>query len=151
MEIKDAPSRPTITDDLVFDVAKLVYPDEDDARSIAEHFCRHMDGYELAKELDSRAWWDCDRNDVDKLDGVICKVERQLREAEKKWCEENDIQPSLPVGTRLQLPRDRLGTITGVADKHSPACYLVKDDDDSDETSGNRRFIIKFEAAVVAE
>lgn len=151
MEINEAPPRPTITDEMVIEAARTEYPEPGEAEAIAEHFHRHMDGYELAKELDRSAWWDCTRDDVDKLDCVSSKVERLLSEAEQAWCIAHDIQPSLPVGTRIRLQRGGVGEITGIAGKHSPASYLVKEDGHDDEVSGHRRYIIKFEDAVVDE
>lgn len=149
MAINDKPPRPTVTDGMVIEAALTEYPELAEAESIAEHFHRHMDGYELAKELDRSAWWDCNRDDVDKLDNVSSKVERLLVEAERAWCIAHDIQPDLPVGTRLRLPRGGVGEITGIASSHSPASYLVKEEGQDDEVSGNRRYIIKFEDAVV--
>lgn len=151
METKNAPPRPELTDEMVIEAARSIYPGEGEAETIAKHFYRHMDGYELAKELDRSAWWDCTRDDVDKLDCISSAAERLLLAAEQHWCAEHDIQPSLAIGTRLRLPRGRVGAITGIASKHSPGCYLVKDDDDDDEEKGTRRFIIKFEDAVLDE
>lgn len=151
MEIKDAPPRPELTIGMVIEAARSIYPGEGEAEAIADCFRRHMDGYELAKALENSAWWDCTRDDVDKLDGVSYAAEQLLRDAEQRWCEENDIQPSLKIGTRLRLPRGRVGEITGIAAKHSPGRYLVKDDDDVDKKDANRRFLIKFEDAVIDE
>ncbi|OAE52852.1 hypothetical protein A7J71_17940 [Achromobacter insolitus] len=145
----EKPPRPTITDEMVIEAARKEYPDPGEAEAIAEHFHRHMDGYELAKELDRSSWWDCSREDVDKLDNVSAEVERLLVDAERAWCIAYDIQPSLPIGTRLRLPRGGVGEITGIASDHSPASYLVKDENHDDKVSGNRRYIIRFEDAVV--
>ena len=41
-----------------------------DAETIAKHYRRHMDGFELAKELDKYASWDTTRDDMDALDEV---------------------------------------------------------------------------------
>ena len=47
-----------------------------DAETIAQHYRRHMDGFELAKELDKYASWDTTRDDMEALDEVDYLVDR---------------------------------------------------------------------------
>lgn len=145
------PPRPVVTQEMVVKAALKFYPDQDAAESIAEVYEHHMDGYELAKELERSQLWDCNRQDVDELDNVAWEVHKLLREAEQQWANENDVQPSLPVGSRVSLPRHGAGEITGVSGDHSPACYLVKPDGQDDASNGSRRYVIKFEDARPAE
>jgi hypothetical protein len=112
-----------------------------DADTIAEHYSHPMDGYELARELDRRAGWDLTMSDVEELDCMSGIVDAHYRAAEKKWFEENDIQPTLPNGTRIKE-----GVISGIC-QHSPARYLVKE---NGCTQDGRWLLVKFEDAVAA-
>jgi len=150
MDSKQIPPRPTITDEMVIEAARDEYPEEGLAEDIAKQYERHMDGYELAKALDRWEYWDSNRDDVDRLDSVVMQVERRLREAEAAWAKAYDIQPPYPVGTKVKVPRHGIGEITGVASKHSPACYLIKPEGQDDATTGERRYIIKFEEVELA-
>lgn len=151
MESKQIPPRPTITNEMVIEAAREEYPEEGLAEDIAKHYERHMDGYELAKVLDRWEYWDTSRDDADRLDSIVESVERRLREAEAAWEQAYNIQPPYPVGTKVKIPRHGVGEITGIASKHYPACYLVKPEGQDDAATGERRYIIKFEEAVLAE
>lgn len=112
-----------------------------DAATIAEHYRRHMDGFELAKELDKYAYWDTTRDDMEALDEVDYLVNRAEELAVKAWAEEFKPEPPIPVGTRIKE-----GVITGIYD-YTPATYLVKEDGCTDDS---RHRIIKFEDALAA-
>jgi len=62
----------------------------------------HMNGYELAKELDNRYSWDIDADIVETLDGWSHVCRKQLIIIQRKWVEENDITPPYPDGTRVR-------------------------------------------------
>lgn len=112
-----------------------------DAATIAEHYRRHMDGFELAKELDKYAYWDTTREDMEALDEVDYLVNRAEELAVKAWAEEFKPEPPIPIGTRIKE-----GVITGISDC-TPATYLVKEDGC---TNDSRHRIIKFEDALAA-
>lgn len=132
--------RPKITKEMVLEAAqKIAAKVNGDAETIAQHYRHPMDGYELARELDRHAGWDLTMSDVEELDCMSGTVGDLHREAEKKWAEENDIQPPLPIGTRIKS-----GVISGVC-QHSAARYLVKE---YGCTQDGRWLLVKFEDAV---
>ncbi len=138
--MSEVPKRPTASKEIILAAAQIVATKINaDAETIAQYFRPHMDGYELAKELDKWASWDTTRDEMEDLDEVGHLVDEAVREAEKAWFAENDIQPPLPVGARIKE-----GLITGIYD-YTPASYLVKTDDCTDDS---RRRIIRFEDAV---
>lgn len=110
-----------------------------DAETIAQHYRRHMDGFELAKELDKYASWDTTRDDMEALDEIDYLVDRAEELAVKAWVEEFNPQPPLPIGTRVKQ-----GVITRIYE-HSPATYCIKEDGCTNDT---RSLLIKFEDAV---
>lgn len=153
------PPRPTINQEVIKTAAdKLVsqpgFPLDDAGVSKDEAindlvgcYRHHMDGYELAKALDDDHGWQIDTMLVNELDAMSCIVSDMVKEAEKAWVRECNIQPPLPVGTELDI-----GVITGICDDHYPACYLVKPHGDGpDEQTGNRRRVIRFEDAKLKE
>lgn len=113
-----------------------------DAATIAQHYRRHMDGYELAKELDKYAYWDTTRDDMETLDEVDYLVDKAEKAAIKEWAATYDPQPPFTIGTRIEQ-----GVITGIADDYSPATYLVKE---NGCTNDSRSLLIKFENAKLA-
>ena len=112
-----------------------------DPETIAKHYRRHMDGFELAKELDKYASWDTTRDDMDALDEVDYLVDRAEDLAVKAWAEEFEPEPPLPIGTRVKQ-----GVITRIYE-HTPAMYCIKEDGCTNET---RSLLIRFEDAVAA-
>ncbi|WMC11707.1 hypothetical protein PU634_04910 [Oceanimonas pelagia] len=153
------PPRPTLTPDMIKAAAeKLVsqpyFPLDEIGVSkdeAIEHltccYRHHMDSYELAKSLDDNHGWHVNSVLVDDLGCMGAFVSGALKEAERAWLAEHNIQPPLPVGTELNI-----GVITDVACHHSPGCYLVKlHDDGPDEQTGHRRSIVRFEDAKLKE
>lgn len=112
-----------------------------DAKTIAQHYRRHMDGFELAKELDKYAYWDTTRDDMEALDEVDSLVRDAECLAVKVWAEEYKPEPPLPIGTRIKE-----GVITGIYD-YTPATYQIKEDGC---TNDSRSRLIKFEDVVAA-
>lgn len=112
-----------------------------DARTIAKHYSRHMDGYELAKELDKFEYWDTSREDMEALDEVDYLVDKAEREAIKAWADEHKPQPPIPVGKSIKE-----GIIAGI-DDFTPAAYRVKEKGCKQD---GRFLIINFEDAVAA-
>ena len=141
--MQNTPPRPTADKAMILAACTVVAEKMNgaDAETIAEHYRRHMDGFELAKELDKYACWDTTRDDMEALDELDCLVDSAERAAIKAWAAEHNPQPPFPVGTRITR-----GMITGFSD-YSPACYEVKEDGDENP---NRRLIIKFEHAEAA-
>lgn len=132
--------RPQITHEMKLAAAQQVAANigDADAETIAETWQPHMDGYELARALDRNYYWDLTRDEMEELDCMQSIVDDLLREAEKQWFEENNIQPPLPIGTRIKE-----GVIADI-DKYGVARYLVKENGCTDP---NRHLLIKFEAA----
>lgn len=135
--------RPKIDYDIILTAAKFLAERIDaDAETIADCYDYPMDGYELASKLDKWAGWDINRQLVDDLDDMDFYVNQELTKREKLWTEENNIQPDLPIGTKLTK-----GIITGICEYY-PARYLVQEYND---TNLNRKLLIKFEDAVVLD
>lgn len=119
---------------------------DDSVRDIARVGYAHMDGYQLAKALDERCYWDCDMSMLDELDTWSSAAKLEIKAAQQKWVEDNKIEPPFPVGTRVIARwggEDHTGTIDEVY-AHGVAQYAVKVDNDSDPT---RRIIVDFEDA----
>lgn len=135
-------NRPKITDEMILEAAQQIAEKLDgDAATIAEHFRPHMDGYELARELDRWCGWDLTMSDVEELDCMSSIVDQLQRDAEKKWFAENDIKPPLPIGTHITR-----GVIEGLCD-HSPGKYLVKE---NGCTQQGRWLLVNYEDAIAA-
>ena len=102
--------------------------------------CRsaHMDGYELAKELDRMCGWMPTAQDVETLDNFGCPLREALRQARITWARDNNVQPPLPVGAMTTH-----GEIIGIY-AHDGACYEIRNPVDADPT---RRYIVRFEDA----
>ena len=122
------------------------------ADDIAMHATHYGDGYELAKELESRAGWDdIDMQMVEALDSYSTCLDHCLEKAKRQWAAENNIQPPYPVGSRVRsLLRwnNITGTITSISPHHA-ACYEVQADGTAPEDSTRR--IIEYEAVELLE
>jgi hypothetical protein len=134
-------ARPRVTEEMILEAAKLIANklDNADADTIAQYYRHHMDGYELARELDKWCGRDFTMSDVEELDGMSSIVDDLHRQAEERWFKDNDIQPTLPVGTRIKQ-----GVIEGIC-QYSAAKYLVKENGCAQK---NRFLLIQFEDAV---
>lgn len=147
--------RPTVTDEMklaaAMPIAKQMLSGINDdakagAKDIAENGYAYIDGYELAKRLE-RCGWDICRGDIDELDQYDSNLRAELKKAETAWADGNNIQPPFPVGTRVTVPHDGEGEITGIY-QHGAARYEVRPDSNTEsEDSCSRRVIIKFEDA----
>ena len=136
--------RPTITREMILEAAAQVakHLNDGDPETIADHYTHPMDGYQLARELERWASWDITMRDAEELDSMSSIVGRLHQAAEKQWALENNIQPPLPVGTRIQR-----GVIEGVSE-HMAARYLVKEDGC---TQAGRFLLVRFEDARAVE
>lgn len=102
--------------------------------------CRNanMDGYELAKALDSERGWMPTAQDVETLDNFGGEVREAHRQACIAWARDNNVQPPLPIGTMTTR-----GEITGVSE-HYGATYLIRGHGCTQE---GRRLLVRFEDA----
>lgn len=120
---------------------------DDSIAGLVKHARQHMDGYEIAKALDLYAHWDCNLEMAEALDDFSSEVRDAIDAAEKEWAARTNVQPPLPIGSRVQLRRGETGKITGIYE-HGAAKYLVKiDGDPQADTSAQSRRIINFEDA----
>ena len=132
------PPRPTATSDMILECCKPIAAKlEADAETLAQHYSRHMDGFELCMELAKWAAWDMQRDDIDTLDELDCLVYEAERKAVRAWFEEHQPQPPFAIGDTIKE-----GVITGIS-TYSAACFEVKIEGEPDTT----RRIIKFEDA----
>lgn len=134
--------RPKVTKDMIAEAAMILAADngwdEDQAADIAKVYRSHMDGYELAKALESSCWWSISVMDVETLDCMDDTVREIHRAACKVWAQEHNIQPPLPIGAITTK-----GEITGIYE-HDAACYLIRE---PGETNDSRKLIVRFEDA----
>lgn len=113
--------------------------DADQATDLARVYRgAHMDGYELAKALDSVCGWLPTAQDVETLDNFSVAIRKAHRDVCTTWAQVYNIQPPLPVGTMTTQ-----GEITGIC-AHDAACYEIRRPGD---TEPSRRYIVRFEDA----
>ena len=138
--------RPKITKELIAATAAAFCErngwDSDQAEDIARVCCSaHMDGYELAKELDSVCGWMPTAQDVETLDSFGSSVGEAHKQLCIEWARDNNVQPPLPIGTMTTK-----GVIAGIYE-HAAACYRVKEHGEANDT---RFLIVRFEDACAA-
>ncbi|PSH68560.1 hypothetical protein CU102_12410 [Phyllobacterium brassicacearum] len=153
--------RPKVNDDMRLAAAVLIAEQlvqaghveaselEQHAADLAQYGRDSSDGYELAKDLENRAYWDCNLDMATILDGYSSALRSEVENAQKTWAGENNIQPPLLIGTRVSIrgfDGELQGTIDGVY-AHGPAKFTVK----LDGETGSCRRIINFEDAKVLE
>lgn len=133
--------RPKITSEFVAEVAAKFCEknrwSEEQAADLADAYDSHMDGYELAKALESNCYWDISVDDVETLDTFGFLVGEAHRKACLEWAQANNIQPPFPVGTMTTR-----GEITGVSE-YDGATYLIREPNEKPDSS--RRLLVKFE------
>lgn len=135
--------RPQITPEMILEAAKQLHGFEpDDAETISKYYYYGQDGYQLARQLDRRACWDLSMPEVQELDQLSSIVDHLLQVSERQWVADNNIQPTLLVGTRIKQ-----GIITGVC-PYAAARYQVKEDG---ETNPGHFLLVKFEDAEVVD
>ena len=135
--------RPKVTRELIAAAATAFCAREGwDAEQAADlaRVCNnaYMDGYELAKDLDSMCGWSPTAQDVETLDNFGCDLREEYRQVCIAWARVNNVQPPIPVGTITTQ-----GEITGIY-AHDGACYEIRKPGDTDPT---RRYIVRFEDA----
>lgn len=114
----------------------------------AEARYEHMDGYELAKQLDRHRGWSPDAAVVEALDNWSINARHELDRAQKAWREATNPQPAFKAGDRVLLKDGKTGEITDADYKHGIAQYLVKvDGDEAAEGTSQRRRIVNYEDA----
>lgn len=136
--------RPTMTKELLAATAAAFCErngwDADQAEDLAK-VCRHggrMDGYEMAKELDTYHGWLITAEDVETLDCFSSELREAHRQACIAWARDYNVQPPLPIGTMTTR-----GEITGISE-YDGATYLVRENGCADES---RRLLVRFEDA----
>lgn len=112
------------------------------AVDIAGQYSGHMNGYELAKELDRHCGYQPDTEMVESLDAMSSYVDDVYKKEIQQWVVDLNIEPPFPEQTPITI-----GLITAVS-TYSPACYEVRRKGDSEDSG--RRLIVKFEDAVYA-
>lgn len=111
---------------------------EQAAEDISNEWYWGIDGYQLAKDLDTGCGWIISTQDVEDLDNITSVVQDAEEQARKAWVAEWDIKPPLPIGTRIAE-----GVIAGI-NKYNAARYDVKQNGCTVE---GRFLLIKFEDA----
>lgn len=117
---------------------------EQAAQDISNEWHSHMDGYELAKKLETYHSWEITAVDVEDLDCIGSVVHRSVEEARKEWAAQWNIQPLHTAGTRVKIKNGRCrGVIAGLYE-YWAATYMVKEDGCTIE---GRHILVKFEDA----
>lgn len=115
------------------------------AKQIADCADRYDNGYEIAKQLDIRFFWEIDIDIVQELDNFSTIIYTEIENKIKTWVKENDIQPPFPINTRIKLANGETGEITTI--RRETAEYLIKiDGDEKAEAPSNRRRIVAYES-----
>lgn len=137
--------RPKVTPEMIAQAAQSLAAengwDAEQVADVAKHWRSYMNGYELAKELDTYCGWEINVSDVEALDCIGSEVLEIHRAACMAWAKENDVQPPLPIGTMTTR-----GEITGIS-THYAAAYMIRE---TGETNECRRLIVRFEDARAA-
>lgn len=138
--------RPTVSQEMKLQAAVQMCADlkrkDWEASDIASSYRQGMDGYELAKELESHHWWEISADDVGDLDTMGTYVSEIHKAVCIEWAAANNIQPPLPIGTTIKR-----GVIAGLCE-HEPATYLVRQ---HGETNDKRFLLVKFEDATAVD
>lgn len=138
--------RPQVTQEMRLEAARMVAAESEWGDHKVDDMMRHwrsgMNGYELAKELESCCGWKIDLYTVEQLDSLHVCLWRIHQKACRDWVKEHNIQPPLPVGT---MTTD--GEITEIC-PHTPAYYLIRPHDAPPDSSD--RLIVPFEDVRVA-
>lgn len=131
--------RPKISREIVIKAAERIADDVGvSAATIANYYRNGMDGYELARALESYEVCDMTMHEAEALDCMDMHVSELLAAAEKKWAEDYNIQPPLPIGAKIAQ-----GVISGISE-YGAAKYLVKENGCTQE---NRWLLVNFENA----
>lgn len=132
--------RPKVTPEMIAQAAQKLAAengwDAEQVADVAKHWRGYMNGYELAKDLDTYCGWEIDVSDVEALDCMGSEVREIHRAACLTWEKEHDVQPPLPIGTMTTR-----GEITGIS-TYDAAAYLIRE---NGETNESRRLIVRFE------
>lgn len=96
--------------------------DERDAILKTLTLCHDWDGYELVRELESRCYWDGDRELVEIMDSADVHRTRIHGELVKQWVKDFDIKPQFAIGDRVRY-REHEGIIANIYEKK--ASYIV--------------------------
>lgn len=102
-------------------------------KQLSEATSWHTDGYEIAKVLDSRWCWSCDRELVDVLDMFSVYLHREESKAVEWWVRAYDIRPTFSIGDQVKAKWGH-EAITGKVSRinKSQAQYTVSRDGDND-------------------
>jgi len=132
--------RPEVSKETILSASKIIASIVDgNAEEISNCYYPHINGYELAKGLESNYCWDIHVEMIEELDGIQYEVDSIHKKACIQWVIDEDIKPPLEIGTAITE-----GVIKGIY-KHDAAMYTVIK---HGETMENRHYIIKFENAI---
>jgi hypothetical protein len=134
---------------VVIDLVRQEHIEEKDAeqsiKDIAKHAYSHIDGYELAKKLDSYCGWDCNLEIAEALDGFSSYARSEIETAEKAWAERVNPMPPLPIGARVRLPHGETGMIDEVYEYGTAKFCVAIDGDPKAAPPTLSRRIVNFE------
>lgn len=143
-----APMPPGLTSEMTLRaarwlVSRFAIPTDDleaTAQDIARVFRPGMDGYALARALETGAGWTVITTKiVNDLDAMSAVVQQELVMARRNWVRENNIQPPFPDGAQLVQ-----GQIVGVYE-FTPATYRVRE---RCAHAHSRHILVPFEEAI---
>lgn len=158
MDLFGQSPRPSFNKDMKAELAKIIGKEifewcegetdlEDCISDFEEIYKYHSNdnGYELAKQFE-REGYSPDGALVELLEGIWVDKNELIRNAVKKWVIEDDIKPSIEIGTNVivQYGNKKVeGTITGTY--LETAEYKVMIPSEGMTIEGTRRAIIKYE------
>ena len=134
--------RPSVSKETILKASKVIAVNVNgDAHEIASCYYPHIDGYELAKNLENNYSWDISVNMIEDLDQIQWEVDSIHKQVCTQWVIDDDIKPPFDNGVKIKE-----GVIKGVY-RHGAAMFMVTK---YGETMEGRHQIIKFEDAVEA-
>ena len=133
-------NRPEISKETILKASEIIAGRvEGIASEIASCYHLYIDGYELAKKLESTYFWDVDFQVIEELENMHNEVESIHKKVCMQWVIDDQITPPLEIGTKIKQ-----GVINGVYG-HDAAMYKVTK---YGETMKGRHQVIRFEDAV---
>lgn len=130
--------------------------------SLIEEFYLYNDPEALMQTLIKYHGWEFTREDWENIDCFYNVVDDLLKAREKRWAEENHIQPPFPIGSTVRLPAhydEKFGVISKVYE-YDVARYCIltesqvkfnQEREAQGKTEQKGGYIIKFEDVELAD
>jgi hypothetical protein len=125
---------------------------EGHVKQVIEKNIHNLDGYELAKEMEDRFYYEPDSDLVEIMDNAHCAVLDAHDRIVEKWIVENSIKPRFAIGARVSFKRnqgDKLlynGEIVHINEKQGKYTVFCEDLGHVRSGCGTHGVVLPFEA-----